>query len=195
VFYLAFSLFMAGTWPQAVFQERTKFVGTAVSTGYDPVPLIQASRTALDTVAQDLDIAALTAPGVEGEWSIKDILAHIAAWEARLTVWLEAALRGERAARPEPGLTWDAMDDLNEQTYLANRERPLTEVQEEARATYARMLQTVRTCMTQLSPDAFERVPAGVDDTPLKFQIAANTYEHYDEHLANIQAWLSSRSA
>jgi hypothetical protein len=168
-------------------------MGTAVHAGYDPVPLIQASRATLDTLVQGLDATTLTTPGVEGQWSVKDILGHIAAWEARLTVWLEAALRGERADRPEPGVTWDAMDALNEQTYRANRDRPLAEVQQAAQTTYTRVLQTVEACLRQLGPAALEQAPA--DETPLTLQIAANTFEHYDEHLANIRAWLAVRRA
>jgi hypothetical protein len=165
-----------------------------VAAVYDPLPLIQTSRAALDNLVASLDEKSITVPGVEGEWSIKDILAHLAAWEARLTVWLEAALRGERAARPEPGLTWDAMDALNEQTYRANRDLPLTAVLRQAREIHVRLLQTVQACLGQLSPADFERAPDGDgDEAPLKFQIAANTYEHYEEHVANIQAWLAAR--
>ena len=47
-------------------------------------------------------------PGVGGAWSIKDIVAHLAAWRRRTVGRLEAAARGQ----PESAHEWPA--DLKE---------------------------------------------------------------------------------
>jgi hypothetical protein len=47
--------------------------------------LIQAARADFETLLAGIPEAWMTEPGVEGEWSIKDIIAHIA-W-ASVRVW------------------------------------------------------------------------------------------------------------
>lgn len=44
--------------------------------------LMQQEQTALENLLTTLDAAQMTQPGVYGELSVKDVLAHIAAWQA-----------------------------------------------------------------------------------------------------------------
>ena len=53
-----------------------------------------------------------------GEWSPKDLVAHLAAWERLLLGWYEEGLRGE-AAVPAAGYTWSDMDRLNDDIFRA----------------------------------------------------------------------------
>ena len=57
------------------------------------------TRAALLDVIAGLDEAALDRKGVVGEWSIKNVLAHIAAWEA----WVIQALPVRLATGKTPG--------------------------------------------------------------------------------------------
>ena len=41
-------------------------------------------------------------PGVVKSWSVKDVLAHLYDWEARLPVWLATARRGGPMTAPTP---------------------------------------------------------------------------------------------
>jgi hypothetical protein len=43
-------------------------------------------------------------PGVNGDWSMKDIVAHLTGWNRKLVASLQAAQRGE----PEPPPPWPA---------------------------------------------------------------------------------------
>src|SRR5689334_2622685 len=67
-------------------------------------------------------------PEVVGQWSVKDVLAHLADWQARMLVWVPAARRGERVETPEPGLTWKQLDLVNQRIYEAHRDQPLEDV-------------------------------------------------------------------
>ena len=49
-----------------------------------------------------------------GDWSAKDVVAHLADWERLLFGWYEAGVRGLTPELPAPGYTWNTMDDLNE---------------------------------------------------------------------------------
>lgn len=45
-------------------------------------------------------------PDVNGGWAIKDILAHLSAWELLFLGWYQAGMNGETVVTPAPGFTW-----------------------------------------------------------------------------------------
>ncbi|MDB5074675.1 MAG: hypothetical protein JWO42_854 [Chloroflexi bacterium] len=56
---------------------------------------VEESWRRFDTAIAGLDEAALTVPGVVGEWSIKDLVGHVASWEQRAVQHVERWRRGE----------------------------------------------------------------------------------------------------
>jgi hypothetical protein len=90
--------------------------------------VIRSEHKRLEETLAQLSEDPMTQPGVAGEWSVKDILVHITAWEKRMVRWVGETLRGEVPETPAPGMTWDDLDKLNEQTYLENRNKPLGQV-------------------------------------------------------------------
>jgi uncharacterized protein (TIGR03083 family) len=67
-------------------------------------------------------------PGVVGEWSVKDVLAHLAEWEQLCLTWLDASQSGAVPEVPAPGFTWKTIDALNQVIYLKHRDRSLEDV-------------------------------------------------------------------
>ncbi len=141
---------------------------------------IRADRARLDALVGGLDDARMLEPALEQGWSVKDVLAHISAWERLCTNWLEAAARDET---PERGEVRD-VDAFNAATFAANRERPLGDVRAESRASYEAIVAAIEaTSDAELASDARFGWPA--------WQMAsANTDDHYREHIAQIEAWL-----
>ena len=78
---------------------------------------LQTERRRLENNLAAVAQADWLLPGVVGAWSIKDVLAHLAEWEAHMPVWLEAARRGEPVAEIESGLAWGNYDDFNRRIY------------------------------------------------------------------------------
>jgi hypothetical protein len=62
------------------------------------------------------------------EWSVKDILAHLYAWQQMFFTWYETGLRGETPAVPAPGYNWGQLPALNQSIYERYHTRPLDEV-------------------------------------------------------------------
>lgn len=70
----------------------------------------------------------MTEPGATGPWSVKDVIAHVAAWRDRTLARLEAAAAGQ----PEPPPPWPAElnedDPINAWFYEQHRDEPLDAV-------------------------------------------------------------------
>src|SRR5512142_1487199 len=71
-----------------------------------------------------------------GDWSAKDIMAHLIDWEQRFMGWYEAGQRGETPETPAPGLTWRQLDVLNQRIYEKHKDKSLAEIQARFAASY-----------------------------------------------------------
>jgi hypothetical protein len=83
-------------------------------------------------------------PGAVGEWSVKDVLAHLFDWEQRFVGWYEAGRRGEVPPTPAPRMMWKELGRLNQQVFEKHRQRKLDDVLAEFDASYRRTLATVQ---------------------------------------------------
>ena len=154
--------------------------------------LIHGERQALKAVLGPLSEEQLTWPGVESDWSVKDILAHITDWEQRMVRWIEESMRGEVPERPAPGMTWDDLDRLNQEIYLLNKERAPADVLAESDSSYQRALTAVEALAEKdlIDPRRFE----WRQGDPLWHMVAANTWWHYKEHRETISNWLKENN-
>lgn len=89
---------------------------------------ITQERTALEAFLKTLTPEQMVAPGVVGDWSVKDVLAHLIEWEQMALGWHSAGLRGEMPALPAPGYKWSQMPQLNQAIYEKHRNRPLSAI-------------------------------------------------------------------
>ena len=129
---------------------------------------------------------------VSGEWTIKDILVHLAAWQTRVSLRLEGIARQEEA-QFELIDTDEKMNAFNDAIFAANRARPLDEVEAEFHASVERLRANVEKAQER---DLFEAGRfAWLKDGLLWQSVAGNTFEHYDEHMPMIKAWLAGQQA
>lgn len=156
--------------------------------------LIAESHDQMERLLASMDERQLTQPGVYDNLSVKDILAHLSAWERLADDWIGAGLCGERPVVYTPGFEVNDPDDeaimhlLNDHIYQENRDRPLAEVLTQFRATHFHTLELVQ-ALSEIDlndPNRFD----WCNSRPLWTLIAVNTYEHYEEHIVLIQAWL-----
>jgi uncharacterized protein (TIGR03083 family) len=145
---------------------------------------------ALQAALSTLDATKMTMPGEEG-WSVKDELAHLAAWARGL-----AALVRKQPRYPPMGLPADAaphtfgIESMNQMIFERNRTRTLKEVQTELLAAHQDAIAAISELSDEelLRPyDDFQpqdRRPDG--DTPILWRIAGNTFGHCAEHRETI---------
>ena len=139
----------------------------------------------------------MSLPGVEGKWTLKDIVAHVTAYERGLVEWLEAAAAGELAEFPL--LDHPDLDYRNVQIYLASRDLSVQEVLDASERVFDRLLELVGELPEQELTDAarsewYDR-PRWKQARELEECIADDSFRHYGQHRAGIEAWLRKQAA
>lgn len=137
----------------------------------------------------DAALAAIPAPDAplrDDGWSAKDIAGHVAVWERRLAHDIQVSLRGETPERPEPGYTWDQMDELNIRDMLASRALSTAEALADAQAAFTetRALVAALSEETLFTPGLF----AWTEGERLALWVRYDMWEHYQEHTVDLLA-------
>jgi hypothetical protein len=147
---------------------------------------IRFERGLLEGTLERLTHAQMLLPGVDGEWTVKDALAHISTWERWMIRWINTLLRGEKPDTKEP---WD-VDQMNAETYRRVKEFPLADVLEEFRKSYwDSLVLAEQLTEQQLQTNYPDTWPMGL----LWTGIAANMNWHYKDHREDIQKWLETQ--
>lgn len=113
----------------------------------------------------------LAEPGAVGEWSLKDVMGHVAYWDEQAVAAGERLLRGE----PAEEVDWQAANE-REAARLAGRSAA------EQRTNMARAHAAVLDLLRRTPPSDPRHVG-------LCGCLQGDTFEHYDEHAADIRAW------
>jgi len=148
---------------------------------------IRTERRRLEKNLSGWSAEAMTQPGVAGTWSVKDILAHLSAWEKLFLDWYSAGLQGRVPATLPVGMSQKAMDALNQQIYEKNQRRSLDEVLAEFHASYE---VTVRVIEAIPEEEMFARGRFNwTGALTLADYIAGNTCSHYAWAKSQIRKW------
>src|SRR5512137_1578538 len=98
---------------------------------------IEAEWDNLQAALDGLTEEQMHQPGVVGEWSIKDILAHITAWQTRLITTL---FKVEKGFTPDTTEGGTPVDQLNEKFYREMKDRSFDQVWDDHDASYHQIL-------------------------------------------------------
>ena len=148
---------------------------------------LQAERACFEATLAQIGEAQMTEAHVLGEWTVKDILAHVTAWEHQLLHWFGMAAQGQPLDMPVPG-TWSGyIERFNAHAYVENRDRSLADV----RAEFAQVYQQLVSELQALPEDPADQLWSVWLDGQPPWGFVATYYEHYQEHGRHIQKWLN----
>jgi len=132
--------------------------------------------------------ARMDQPGVNGDWSMKDIIAHLTGWNR----WLGARLQAAGRSEPEPPPPWPAHlqadDEINTWIYESNRGRSVREVLEETHQVFQQLFAVIEALPddVRIEPE-WRLVWVGDQRFP-----AGEFFDHFrDDHEPDIRAWLA----
>lgn len=152
---------------------------------------IERERAIWRDLVNEVGESRMTEPGPMGEWSFKDLAAHLLGWRNRTIARLEAASQG-RAAPPSPWPTELADDDsINAWIHEQGSTRSVREVLADTDQSYQRLADAIASLPDEMvtNPEAFP----WLEHRSLAEQ-KANLFSHlHDEHMPSVRAWLATR--
>jgi hypothetical protein len=135
-------------------------------------------RSAVESVPE----SEIEAKGIVEDWSAKDLMGHMAFWSNRAAITLRAMSAGRPEDIPQPsGENW--LDEWNSREYQARKDKPWRDVRSE-------WIIAHEEARKALSETQEATLFAPYRTGKLINWFAADTYEHYAEHLEHIKAWL-----
>ncbi len=150
-----------------------------VTTKTDIQARLEEGRRMLLAALEDLNEKELTDVAVVDDWTVRDVLAHILAWEEVALQRLELIKSGQ-ASRIE-WLPAEAVDAQNTRFHAACRSLPLSDVL----GRLAEMLALVQERVQSMSEEQLN-----VEDTiDRRVWLPHSTYLHEEEHAAQIVQW------
>lgn len=139
--------------------EQPTYTGPTTRAGLQAI--IWGMRADLETIAAEAGPLRMGQPGAMGDWTVKDCIAHLAAWRWWSVTRLDGAARGVEPEPPwPPELDEDRpgdVDRINGRFYAAARDLPAADVLRDSRATLDR-LEAALLALTEadlFAPDRF----------------------------------------
>lgn len=124
-----------------------------------------------------LSDSQLLIPGVQGRWSVRDIIAHVTWWEEEALKHLPRVREGVRP--PRYSVTYGGIDAFNALMTEQRRQLSLAEVRRQHDAVHARLVDYVRAAPEELY----------IRETRFRRRLRLDTYGHYPLHARAIRRW------
>jgi hypothetical protein len=169
-----------------------------LNTREELLEVVRGLRADLDLAIAEAEAERMEQPGSFGEWSFKDLIAHLTGWRLVTAARLEAGQRHEEPVFPWPA-QFDEADDLHEINvwfYETNRDKPLADVLRESNETFERVEIALATMPEDdlLTPGRFAWLYW--TSTALGPAVIRGTQNHYRrEHEPAIKHWLARQTS
>lgn len=138
---------------------------------------IDTAWSRLEEAFTGLADARMTQHGVTADWSVKDILGHVTAWEEEALKHLPHILEGKRP--PRYSVLYGGIDAFNALKTEENRNRSLAEVLARFEQVHAQLVAYVAAAPDELIST----------ETRFRRRIRLDTYSHYPVHTQAIREW------
>jgi hypothetical protein len=172
----------------ALADELARLAQGQPMTGARLADILRTERAQWNALLDQVGLDRMEIPGVEGEWSVKQLVAHLTWYEQAVVEGAQQVQSSGTFPRRRPaGMS---MDEMNAQIAEESRERSISDVLAEAQAVFEQLLVVIAQCPQDLLNDPHVlRLP---DDTPPWMRVANNSYAHYREHESALRAWLAA---
>lgn len=165
-----------------------RLAGEGPMTGTKLVGILQTERARWNALLAQAGTARLEEPGVEGEWSAKELIAHLTWYERAVVEGARQVLGSSAYVRPSEGLYALTMDERNARIAEESRARPVADVLAEAEQVFGQLTTLIAACPQELLNDP-QRLGLSDDVVPWML-VAHNSYGHFQQHEPAIRAWL-----
>jgi hypothetical protein len=145
------------------------------------------ARGQFDALVNQIPRSKMALSGASGEWSVKDIVAHVTSYDRWLGLAL--ALRGQKP--PDHWVQDTPLAEFNRKLFDENRDLPLDQVLEDSRRVWAEILEAARA-----QSETYLFTEQSVPGVPYRFKpsevLKSESYGHYLDHVPGLKAWIEA---
>ncbi len=156
-------------------------------TGTRLATMMQTQRARWNDLLAQVDPARMEEPGIEGTWSLKEVIAHLTWYERRVLEGARQILSTGTFTRQQHAQL--GLDERNAAIAEESRARPLSDVVSDSKLVYDQMLALIAASPEPLLNDT-QRFGFPGNIAPW-MAVANNTFLHYREHEAAVREWLA----
>lgn len=150
---------------------------------------IRDERTAWHALLDEIGEDRMEEPGPMGDWTFKDLAAHLLGWRERTIDRIEAGPGANSPTRWPASLETD--DEINAWIHEQHRDRPLADVLADVDNSYERLARLIETM-----PEDDVTTPGRFDWLEGQALVDADFFGHlHEEHEPSIRDWLATRPA
>jgi hypothetical protein len=189
--YLAFSTYLNYEWAKKHIRLWRKVHAGQYLNKQVILERIQSERRRLEKNLEQLTDLQIETEEVIGDWTVKDVLAHLSEWEKLFIGWYKTGVRGEIPEVPAPGISWQNIDVLNQSIYEKYHRSSIEDIRRDFNESYKEILATIE-AMSEEEMFAVGRYP-WLGNGNLVGYILANTANHYRWAKREIRSWLISQ--
>jgi hypothetical protein len=148
------------------------------------IDLVNADYNTWQSLTEQIEPEKMLEPGVSGEWSLKDVIAHLTWHENEMIGMIKFhAFKGSEL--------WNLItDERNAIIHDENRDKSLDQVLEESKQTHTELMEQMPALSMEdlTNPENFTGMPP--DWQPWTI-LADNTYQHYQHHIRDLKRWMA----
>lgn len=105
---------------------------------------IMDERDKLEALLADIPRDVMLEKKVLGEWTTKDVLSHLVAWEQMVILWVKSGYEGRNVPVPAEGYKWSDLPGLNEKIYREHKDEPLADVLDKFQQSFHQILDLLK---------------------------------------------------
>jgi len=153
----------------------------------DVIERMKEERARFEVILSRVSPDDMEIGGVEGYWSVKDILAHITAWEQLTLDWLDDTENGIEPDMP-PADGWENYTQgFNRGAYTAAKFRPVDMILADFNTVYYQLLERLESLSEDRRDPFWKAWPEREDP----WEYMQEFSDHYADHGPVIQEWLT----
>ncbi|NMB59623.1 MAG: ClbS/DfsB family four-helix bundle protein [Chloroflexi bacterium] len=101
-------------------------------------------RARLESVINTIPAEEMTGKKIFAEWTPKDVLSHLTAWEQMVILWVKSGYAGQSIPVPAEGFKWSELPALNDKIFREHKDETLEVVLQKFRQSYAQIMELLK---------------------------------------------------
>src|SRR5512133_35097 len=119
------------------------------TTKADLLKEVYSEREKLETLLATIPTDVFANKKVQGEWTAKDVVSHLIAWEQMVILWVKSGYEGKAIPVPAEGFKWSDLPALSDRIFNEHKDEPAADVLKKFVESYQQILDLLNSISEQ----------------------------------------------